>query len=116
MTDARELNRAKPQAISERDFQDRVVTQAKLSGWLVYHTHDSRHSAAGFPDLVMIRGNILIAAELKVGNNKPTEAQLKWLKAFAGVGHPSHTVHAFLWKPSDQAEIDEVLARRTKVL
>jgi hypothetical protein len=32
---------------------------------LLYHTFDSQHSAAGFPDLVMARGRRLVAAELK---------------------------------------------------
>ncbi|MEW6583441.1 MAG: VRR-NUC domain-containing protein, partial [Actinomycetota bacterium] len=52
-------------ALSEAAFQDQVVDLARLRGWLVYHTFDSRHSAAGFPDLILARGDRLVAAELK---------------------------------------------------
>ena len=48
------------------DFQPQVVKLAKLCGWRPYHTHDSRRSAAGFPDLILIKDGWLIAAELKV--------------------------------------------------
>ena len=41
--------------MSERDFQGQVISMAEALGWLVYHTYDSRHSKAGFPDLNMVR-------------------------------------------------------------
>ena len=85
----------------EADFQAAVTTDATVNGWTWYHTHDSRHSPAGFPDLVLIRGARIIVAEVKVGANTTTEAQRDWLSVFAGV---SETV---LWRsePAPRAEL-----------
>ncbi|VTR96025.1 vrr-nuc domain-containing protein : VRR-NUC domain protein OS=Micrococcus luteus SK58 GN=HMPREF0569_1589 PE=4 SV=1: VRR_NUC [Gemmata massiliana] len=89
---------------SESEFQAQLVREAKRLGWECYHTHDSRRSEAGFPDLVLIRGPVLIVAELKVKRNKPTAAQVKWLELFAGAG-----ARAFHWRPENWAEIVEQL-------
>ena len=35
--------------VPEKAFQQAVLDYARLMGWMVYHSHDSRHSAAGFP-------------------------------------------------------------------
>lgn len=71
--------------MTEKDFQAQVVQIAKLNKWLVYHTYDSRKCEPGFPDLVLVRENVLFA-ELKVGNNKPTPAQRHWLSKLAEAG------------------------------
>ncbi len=42
----------------EKPFQAQVVELARLSGWLTYHTHDSRRSQSGFPDLVLVRAPV----------------------------------------------------------
>jgi hypothetical protein len=91
--------------ITEKEFMAQVSKLAKLCGWRVYHTHDSRRSVAGFPDLLMIRRTHLIVAELKVGRNKPTPEQKEWLDAF-------HDVDAttFVWTPDDWTEITETLS------
>lgn len=94
----------KPQKITEKQFMSQVIQLAKLLGWLVYHTHDSRRSMAGFPDLLMLKGSSLIAAELKVGSNEPTAEQRAWLIAFASAG-----ADAFIWKPSEWEEIEAAL-------
>ena len=78
------------------DFQPAVIKLAKLCGWRPYHTHDSRRSAAGFPDLILIRDAELIAAELKVAANTSSPEQLYWLEAFAGV--PGCV--ALVWRPN----------------
>ena len=41
--------------MTETQLQSAIIELARLTGWLVYHTHDSRHSAKGFPDLCMVR-------------------------------------------------------------
>ena len=65
---------------TEAQFQAVVIEYAELHGWRVYHTHDSRRSQAGFPDLTMVRAEPrLIFAELKSEGGKPTDEQTAWL-------------------------------------
>lgn len=82
--------------ITEKALTDMVIAQARALGWLVYHTHDSRRSAPGFPDIVAIRGDVLLVAELKREKKfKITVEQRRWLAAFDRVArtevwHPRH--------------------------
>lgn len=98
-----------PAFADEAAFQAWVVAFARDRDWLTYHTHDSRRSTAGFPDLVMLRpqpdGARLLVAELKMPGNKPTEAQRTWLRAFERSG-----AEVFTWWPENLSEIREVLA------
>jgi hypothetical protein len=67
----------------EAAFQVRVLELAERLGYeLRYHTHDSRRSEAGFPDLVLVRprDHRLVFLELKAGKKQATEAQLRWLR------------------------------------
>lgn len=82
-----------------------VVQFAKLSGWLVYHTHDSRRSPEGFPDLVLVRGPRLVVAELKSETGVLSPAQKEWISAL------SRTAETYVWRPSDWPEIEETLRR-----
>jgi hypothetical protein len=91
--------------MSERAFQDAILDLAALYGWRAYHTHDSRRSQAGFPDLVLVRGQRVVFAELKREGKKPTAEQQRWLDALAATG----AVEAYLWRPSDWPEIELVL-------
>lgn len=52
----------------------------------VYHTHDSRNSPVGYPDLSILDSEFHIIIELKVGNNKPSAKQVEWLRAFRQTG------------------------------
>lgn len=66
----------------EAAFQVRVLELAERLGYeLSYHTHDSRRSEAGFPDLTLLRprDHRLVLLELKAGRKQATEAQLRWL-------------------------------------
>ncbi len=90
---------------SEREFMSIVIDLAKLRRWFVYHTHDSRRSVAGFPDLVLLRPPTLIVAELKVGKNRVTPEQNLWLNLFEEAN-----VAAYVWTPRDWAEIESVLS------
>lgn len=40
--------------MKEAVLQAQIEQLARTLGWLVYHTHDSRRSQAGFPDLVLV--------------------------------------------------------------
>jgi hypothetical protein len=81
----------------EKDLQDGVVKLARMLGYLAYHTYDSRRSAAGFPDLVLVheRSGSLLFAELKRDGQHPTVAQQRWLRVLAIRGV------AFVWRPAD---------------
>ena len=92
---------------NERAFQNHVIWLAKAHGWLVYHTFNSRKSAPGFPDLVLVRVGRCIFAELKTDKSKPTKDQRKWLAELNET--PCET---YLWRPKDLREITEILARK----
>jgi len=96
-----------PENINERTFQAAIVELAKLTGWKSYHTHDSRRSEAGFPDLVMTRSSRLIAVELKTEKGRLTEDQRGWLEALASC--PGVEVH--VWRPGDWDAIERTLRR-----
>lgn len=89
---------------SEKKFQAAVIAFAESRGWKCYHTHDSRRSAKGFPDLVMVRDK-LIFAELKVKGGKLTQEQRDWLSCLCQAGQL-----AYAWNPSHWPEIEKLLA------
>lgn len=92
--------------ISEKAFQQTVMDLAHYEGWLVYHTHDSRRSAAGFPDLVLVRHGKVIYAELKTMRGKLSPAQAIWRDALQAGDN-----HWYLWRPCDWGQIRAILAR-----
>lgn len=95
-------------ALTERQWQDRVVDLARWHGWRTYHTHDSRRSAAGFPDLVLVRGGRLLFVELKSSSGRVTPAQRVWLADLSAC--PGVEVH--LWRPADWVEVQTTLGGR----
>lgn len=94
-----------PDDLSEAAFQRTVVDLAQWRGWRSYHTHDSRRSSPGWPDLVLVRGDRLLAVELKTRTGRVTADQRAWLAALGQV--PG--VEAFVWRPSDWPEIQQCL-------
>ena len=93
------------QAVTEAELQASVLDMSQLRGWLSYHVYDSRRSAAGFPDLVLVRGDRLVFAELKRERGRVTTEQRHWLDALGEVTR----VDARLWRPSDWRAIEEAL-------
>ena len=90
--------------MTEKEFQSRVIYEAELAGWKVYHTYDSRRSQRGYPDLTMVRAPRVIFAELKTEGGRVTETQKQWLDAFGQT-----PVETYLWRPSDTDAILAVL-------
>lgn len=73
---------------SEHEFMKHVMAYAKLRGWQCYHTHISKRSAEGEPDLRLVRGGVLIYAELKrEKGGRLSEAQKDVLHELAYVSH-----------------------------
>lgn len=104
----------------EKDWQRTVVEAAKLYGWRVkcdrnvrvqrrdgttYFTTAIGADGIGFPDLLLLRGDRQIAAELKVGRNKATEAQEGWIEAFGRVKQSQSGI----WYPDMWDEIKTML-------
>lgn len=84
-----------------------VIELARTCGWLVYHTHDSRHSAAGFPDLVMCKpGHPLVFWECKRAGGRVTPDQEAWLAAIRG---SLREVVAGVIRPADWPHIEATL-------
>lgn len=83
--------------MSENVLQSRVEGAARQLGWLFYHTHDSRRSHPGFPDLALAKDQRLIFAELKSQKGRLRPEQKLWLDALGQI--PG--VDVFLWRPAD---------------
>lgn len=86
--------------LSEADWQELVVQFARIRGWTVYHPYDSRKSAPGWPDLVLMRPPELIFAELKTMRGRVTQAQEQILDLLRACGQ-----EAYLWRPIDEPEV-----------
>ncbi len=93
-----------PNFLKERDFLEQVRHLAKQFQWFCYHTHDSRRSEPGFPDLVLCKPPELIVVELKTAVGRVTPAQKQWLEGLSGCG-----IETYLWRPQDMAYIIERL-------
>jgi hypothetical protein len=112
--------------LRENAFQTQVLNLAAFYGWRAYHTHDSRRSQPGFPDLVLVRPPEILFVELKGARTRVQPEQREWLAmlsdvaaetratvdAAAAAGH--HTLlatEAHLWRPDDFDELHARLAR-----
>lgn len=98
-------------AMLERDLAAEIQDRCKKFGLLRYHTFDSRRSAGGWPDEVILspRTGLVIFRELKKQNGRVTPDQRAWLDAL-GLRHDVD-----VWRPSDlfSGRIDaELLALR----
>jgi hypothetical protein len=98
-----------PPRMLEAELQTQVLERANVYRYLSYHTYDSRRSAPGFPDLVLLHPDTgaLIVAELKREDGTVTPEQNAWLRAFALRGL------AYVWRPSDmrRGDVERALRR-----
>ena len=97
-------------SISEKEFMAQVVQLLKLFQWKYYHTYRSTRSPEGFPDLILVRGCVVLAVELKSEKGKVTEAQEEWLSALRKTA-----VKVKIWRPSDWEDIVKCLQNDNKV-
>lgn len=82
-------------AWSENDMLAYVRTACRELGLLVYHTHDSRRSEAGFPDCVIVGQGVLFA-ELKSHRGTLKPDQRRWGSALEKAGQ-----RWTIWRPRD---------------
>lgn len=93
--------------ISEKEWLEQVRTLARMLGWRTYHTHRSKRSEAGWPDLALCRPPRLVLVELKAEKGKPTSVQRSWLDDL----RKCSGVEVYLWRPSDLEAVGAVLTK-----
>ena len=99
---------------SEKTFMAEIIKLAKQHGYEAYHTHNSRKSDPGFPDLVLCRPvsatspGRLIFAELKSSTGKLSPDQHRWLSVLE---HSLPDVEVYCWRPRDWRQLIEILTR-----
>jgi hypothetical protein len=105
-----------PAPLTEKQFQQRVVDLAHLTGWHVVHYRPAWQSGrwrtpmtgdSGAPDLILARSGVVLLAELKTDQGRLTDPQRAWLKALGANGR--------VWRPRDWAEIAAELTTRDEV-
>lgn len=74
-----------------------------------YHTHDSRRSPSGFPDLVIVGPGGCIFAELKSAKGKVTATQQTWIDALKTAGQ-----WVEVWRPDDWPHVVDTLKTLSK--
>ena len=90
---------------SEKDFQEVVITYARLCGWDCYHDPNSRHSVPGFPDLILVRNGDAVFCELKTMTGQLSLEQWQCITALR-----QHQYEAYVWRPSDWTAIRQRLS------
>jgi hypothetical protein len=93
-------------AVKEADFMEQLREEARLMGWLVYHTYNSQRSEAGFPDLALVRGARMLFIECKTMVGRVTDDQQHWVDAINAV---QGRIEARVFRPSDWDEIHRIL-------
>jgi hypothetical protein len=102
-------------SMTEADLLRGVLDMAGVLGWRSAHFRPGRTAhgwrtavsgdGKGFPDLFLVRGRRLVAAELKAKAGRLTPDQALWLELLAAAG-----VEAGIWTPADYPDrIAEVL-------
>lgn len=90
---------------TEEAFQLQVLRLAWAKGWMAFHCRIAIGSNAGWPDLVLLRGDRLLFRELKREDGRLTDKQAEWLEALHKAG-----ADAKVWKPSDWNDVEQTLA------
>ena len=102
--------------LTEAQFTAQVIQYAQLMGWRVAHFRPAmtakgwrtavQGDGAGFPDLVLVRGPVLLFWELKVKPNTASASQVAWIDALHGAGQWAKVLYPEHWDL-----IQETLAR-----
>lgn len=108
--------------MTERAWMGEVLQLARVFKWAAWHDNATNaprrcprcraeihlpRNVAGWPDLLLIRGDTLIVAELKADRGRTTPEQEGWLAAFRQV----RRVVVAVWRPRDAEAVAKVLGR-----
>lgn len=100
--------------VTERQFMAQVTDLAEMLGWSWAHFRPAQTSkgwrtpvsgplGAGFPDLLLVRGDRIVAAELKSQDGRLSTAQREVLDIIG------RAVPTYCWRPTDFDAVAEVL-------
>lgn len=84
--------------MTEAQLQSAVLRLCTLLGLSAYHTHDSRRSQPGFPDLVIAGPSGSMFRELKTVRGRVSAEQEQWLTVLRAGG-----ADARVWRPAELA-------------
>ncbi len=76
------------QPATEDEMLEALMELGPSLGYLTYHTHDSRHSPAGYPDVSLIGNGMAVWVELKGEGEKMTPAQERYAERIGDLPHP----------------------------
>ena len=93
--------------MTEPQFQAAVLDLCRLLRVEAYHTHDSRRSRAGFPDLVLWGPGGVLFRELKTAAGRLTQAQKDTLETLRMAGQDAR-----VWRPRDLHDVIPTELRR----
>jgi hypothetical protein len=103
---------------TEAECQKAIVEAAMIAGWRVHAERTSRTQSggyataiqghAGFPDLVLVRGDRVMVVELKRKPNRVEDEQRAWLDALSAAGVETRVC----WVPEGQDEFIKELTKR----
>lgn len=81
--------------VSEAEFQANILEFVRTLGLQAYHTHDSRRSQPGFPDLVIVGRKRVLFRELKTMSGVVSDDQKYWLSILHAAG-----ADVAIWRPN----------------
>lgn len=105
----------------EKSFHAQVVKLAAYLGWTMWHdaaTNAPRvcwsckapskgpRNASGLPDLLLVREDRILWAELKAQDGVTSPEQREWIARLRAAGET-----VYVWRPADWPVIEKVLAR-----
>jgi hypothetical protein len=110
LTTIEEYRRLVAGSTSEDDLLIDVASRLTLGRWRWHHIRRAdlaqQQGDPGFPDVIAVRGDVLLVRELKAGSGRYETGQREWLEALAAV----RRVDVGTWRPGDIDEIGMVLA------
>lgn len=106
--------------LTEKAWMGQLLGLARMFGWAAFHDQATNapracprcrapihlpRNVSGWPDLMLIRGDTLIVAELKSDRGRVREDQTGWLSAFRQV----RRVVVVVWRPRDAEDAARIL-------
>ena len=105
-----------PWTPTEQELASLFEDIARAKGWRWYHTYDSRRSAPGFPDYVLVHTGQrrIVFVELKGWTGKPSDEQRAWLGDLDRAGGEAYLVTTSGDYARDAGSIAELLTARPR--